>query len=404
MADEKGTQTKTARDAEVSNLDDAYNAMLSSLASKNSKLINILKDFPWTLNYNLVTERIPRVYINEYRQNLSTFAATLAYYSSGVTESVLGEFGLSKADRVNLTGKSGNNAFNKILNFGQSSSSADTKSSELAPYYNMYFLDETNCSKYVFPYYENDFIDINNNYGDSSQQATGIENDLNDFVQNHLQQWVGLYGNIASTLSGGILSNQTSWDNSGIFIERPRYFQYDAKGDTVKVNFTLYNTLFDGTLAGLDKWKKNYQFIQSFALKNLPYKVSLFRYKTPLLYEVSVPGVKYLPISYVSNFRVGLKGTRRMLSYYGKSIIVPDAWEIQITFTSLLAKTANAFMGTTKTGPTVKSNGIQVSLDGPAEKINITNFDRLKAMQTLAPTSKPEWQKTWIKDKMYLAN
>lgn len=351
MAEEQSTQ---AVDVESVNLDNEYTSLLGSIYGEmgSGNIVNILTDYPWAVNYSANKgTKLPRAYVHEYRQNLSTFASTLAYYTSGTIDGINFFSDDSKAGDHSFLDRK-DNAFSKIL--GSHSVSDMTGKSYMAPYNSMYHLDEANCNKYVFPYYENSFINVTNSYGDSSQQNTDIEAQLSDTVQNNVQQMAGLYGNVTSALKGNILNSDSVWDNSGIYIERPKYFQFAADGEAVTIKFPLYNTVSTGTTK--DVWEKNYKFIKNFALKNLPFKVSMFRYKTPLLYEIAIPGVKYLPISYVSNYSVSMKGTRRMLRYSNLTdIIVPDAWEVSITFTSLIAKTANAFAAVSSIGPQINT-------------------------------------------------
>lgn len=199
----------------------------------------------------------------------------------------------------------------------------------------MYSYDTTNCLKYVFPYFDNDYISLSNSFSDSPQTGSWFQTSL----ANNLDVIAGISGNLQGAsnvgdMIGNMLSkdNSFTWSNDGIYLEKPKYFQYESSQDTVAINFILYNTVNHGGLEDT-AWKKNYRFIKNIALKNLPYRLDAFKYKTPALYEVSVPGTKYFPVSFVSKLEVKNLGTRRFLQYKtNQKVLVPDAWQITIVF------------------------------------------------------------------------
>lgn len=362
-----GVQEKNS--ARYSQMENTYNELLSNVTSdvkndiKNGDIVNILKDYDWIVNKVKTEDLLPCAYIREFRQNVSTFAMSMKWLLSNVSTGFIDTF----AKIVGQFSESGGEALKKIGNgLGEAVSNAAsstniyntivTGNNHLSPYENMYSYDTTNCLKYVFPYFDNDYISLSNSFSDSPQTGSWFQTSL----ANNLDVIAGISGNLqgasnVSDMIGSMLSkdNSFTWSNDGIYLEKPKYFQYESSQDTVAINFILYNTVNHGGLEDT-AWKKNYRFIKNIALKNLPYRLDAFKYKTPALYEVSVPGTKYFPVSFVSKLEVKNLGTRRFLQYKtNQKVLVPDAWQITIVFQSLLYKSANLYATALEKGPTI---------------------------------------------------
>lgn len=359
---------------QATELETLYNNLLRDITNEISpdlgggSILNILTKYDWSLNYQGTEAKIPFVSVNEYRQNLSTFAASLSWFMEGVLSAV--GLGTGKNEElikqsntaffdsidktVNSTDKSEKTYSDFLANYQKVKNNSFESNLKqfnglLSPYSFMYSLTDENCLKYIFPYFETDFLSLRNSFGDVSQTGSIGEKTFNDQVE-AFGGLTSLMGNARSI--GSLLSNDIGWNDQGIYIEKPKYFQFETSGDNIILKFSLYNTLHHPGQSE-DPWKKNYRFIKNFAFKNLPFKISMFRYKTPALYEVSIPGSKYFPISYVSNFQVASRGTRRYLTYKSSEVLVPDAWDISITFQSLLCKSANLFQAALQKGPTI---------------------------------------------------
>jgi hypothetical protein len=71
-----------------------------------------------------------------------------------------------------------------------------------------------------------------------------------------------------------------------------------------------------------------------------------------VLYEVSIPGVRYMPYAYISSMKIDYFGSRRHMELEvpvlgGTSTIdtiVPDAFLVSITLTGLVAESRNFLM------------------------------------------------------------
>lgn len=207
----------------------------------------------------------------------------------------------------------------------------------LTPYKYLYITKATK-KKFVFPILNNtsSFTEINNIWG-ASEKLPGIiqlaMDSLYDMVDS-LSIGTNLVESGKSLLEGkaGSISRVR---------EIAKSFQYPEDGDTVVVNFTLYNT------TKLDAWKDNYKFLYLFALRNLPLRIDAMSFLPPMLYDVIIPGTKRLPVCSVSNMTIEPKGMTRVLkceNFLGKGEVpvnVPEAWDVSISFKSLIGHSAN---------------------------------------------------------------
>lgn len=341
----------------INSLEMGYEMLLELALSENngSSIVDIFGDYTWLLNNLSSTSRLPKAYVWEYRQSASTFAATMTYLKTGITSgTVLSNWfadGESSTNMEETIRKLADSDFNKNI-LG--------KNQFLLPYRNMYGLDGKNCFKYVFPYFSDDSLSFSQSFAETAQVETNFQKYLTDYFGNN-----GMFGGgIASKINdlGGLWNAaftdkdaSAEYNNTGVFMERPKYYQYDSTGDSITIIFPLFNTI-PSKNGDTDPWIQNYKFIKNFMLKNLPYRTGLFNYRTPCLYSLVVPGQRFFPIAFVSAFKATCHGTRRIMSLSTKTIesnnsfqnksvgvIVPEAWEISITFTSLLAKTANLY-------------------------------------------------------------
>jgi hypothetical protein len=82
-----------------------------------------------------------------------------------------------------------------------------------------------------------------------------------------------------------------------------------------------------------------FKFIQQLALNNLPRRFTRVVVEPPCIYEVLVPGRAFYPYCFVSKLQVSNVGNRRLIN----NEIVPDAFQIEITLTSLIKDANNLY-------------------------------------------------------------
>ena len=210
-----------------------------------------------------------------------------------------------------------------------------------APYKYLYITKETK-KKFVFPLLNNvsSFTEINNTWGSTEKLPGVIQLAMDAFYD--MADMLSVGANLAEGAVG--LVDGKGGTNIGRVREIAKSFTYPEDGDTVAANFTLYNT------TKVDAWKDNYKFLYLFGLRNLPLRIDATSYLPPMLYDVIVPGTKRLPVCAVSNMSIEPKGMTRVLkceNFLGKGEVpvnVPEAWEVTITFKSLIGHSANLIL------------------------------------------------------------
>jgi hypothetical protein len=167
-------------------------------------------------------------------------------------------------------------------------------------------------------------------------------------------------------------------------IEKAKAFSFPSGGKTVRVRFPLFNTIKK------DAWKDNYHFIVLFGLRNMLFRKNNVQYYPPLFYDVSIPGFGRMPLSYVKSFTVKPVGMTRVKNIELKldvtkktkesSVIVPEAWVVDIEFESLIADSANQMLSSIVDLP------VKVDIVGTSDMtaVNLHNNAQLERMSNIA--------------------
>jgi len=122
----------------------------------------------------------------------------------------------------------------------------------------------------------------------------------------------------------------------GTYIETPKFYQYSNTDNGVQIGFTLSNTLAD------DGFNLNYDFITKFTKLNRPYRRGPIGMNFPAIYNLVIPGVRYIQWASLESFTVGMLGSRRKIYIPGKGeVIVPEAYTCDFSFKSLTLEPSN---------------------------------------------------------------
>lgn len=203
----------------------------------------------------------------------------------------------------------------------------------VTPYQSLYISKLTGVV-YNLPYFEDVFRHSTNAFSDSYDGPNPLGGLLNSEVLNRANQSMSEIAGWASVLS-----------QPGTFIERPKFYDFKGQGESFNVNFPLLNTVDIGA-----SLIQNYEFIIKLLKANRPYRKNKFLIDPPHLYEILIPGTRYVPYAYISGLNVDFIGNKRKLRVQinvdddingVKEIIVPDAFNITITFTSLVTDSGN---------------------------------------------------------------
>jgi hypothetical protein len=276
----------------------------------------------------------------------------------------------------------------------------------LVPYWGLYGVRPTGF-QYILPYFNEAYKSVNQTWGEL--------------------RGGGMFTTLLRDLPAGMAQNITKNFETvakGAFIDLPKSYHYDqATNPELKFNLYLYNTDNFGDVV------KNWELVFMLIYQNLANKTSKILLEPPVLYEVEVDGLHYLPYAYISSLTVVNHGTEREMTIpilidekdklhqqfaeppYGnikpsrdldkkrrhgttsranegkkmavqeagssgtspdpqtRGIVaqIPEAWEIQINFKSLLPETKNLmFHAITKSQDIYE---VQIQKPGEAEEI-----------------------------------
>tara|TARA_R110002050_G_scaffold251621_2_gene389887 strand:- start:2269 stop:2877 length:609 start_codon:yes stop_codon:yes gene_type:complete len=139
----------------------------------------------------------------------------------------------------------------------------------------------------------------------------------------------------------------------GVYIEKPKYFQTGDQGESQTIKFPLINTI---RRSNINQIQQNYELLWLLTFQNKSYKTSFSRTPPPKLYTISVPGQFSFPYAFISGMSVEFLGTVRRTEVTvpilkGKTVTtttikvpVPDAYNVSLTFTSLIGDYGNSMM------------------------------------------------------------
>ena len=381
-------------------------ANLIGMNADSFSLYDIINDFNWTTSPKSSMVDVPEIFLKEKRLISSTYVAQAAYYglalqgasrdaqafiknftekfgqgAGTVLNSTLGaalayNFGGKQLGEAagNLAPKAGFGDFEELIKAGVGVASGLTgavvganqvidnlnnfvnaslgflkdkfdvnlnidslNSPYLFPYEGLYITEDTKFY-YRFPYLVNNWTDISNKFSDSPMQNVhqvgGPAGSFYRFASDDLP-------NLAYTVTANVNLNAP-----GIYIEKPQFFQFGGEGDQIVFKFPLVNTGWSDYHDVLRNW----QILFMLAYQNRPNRRSRDLIDPPVIYELTIPGIKYYPFAYIENMKIAFLGsTRKMIIEvpYGESgtrtieSIVPEAYDVTISLRALTRESQN---------------------------------------------------------------
>ena len=400
FADSTGKTVEESKDMDVNRHDKILKLGFittggQSDASTGAEIVDVVTEYYWTqnkpreTNTNMITS-VPFLYAVEYKQKYGVTATNLfnnIYALGNAAKSIGQNSGISKLYGTVSTGlKQGfdklkdtigsalessgggkgshlhhniGGAFSKIGGYLSDMATGTSKLTDAAwvgntflntemlyPYFYLYSLEATN-KKFCFPFFTEGASSwqVANSFGDQGSQgllSKTISSTLDALVGGMIK-FAADVQDIGSFMSGGTQAGGFTMYN----IEKAKAFSFPSGGKTVSVKFPLFNTVKMG------EWEKNYRFIVLFAIRNMLFRKNNVEYYPPLFYDVSIPGFGRMPLSYVKTFSVKPVGMTRVKSielnlgfggYTKTTVVVPEAWVVQIDFESLIADSANQYL------------------------------------------------------------
>jgi hypothetical protein len=309
-------------------------------------VIDVVSRYDWTLSKNrkALVATIPYIKLREFDIVASNVATSL-YASMGAVSDVLAANKDVIAKTANTLGvseesqKSVAQGMEKITGTVSNVIPVQLKQEKYGPewsedlkrtYSNLYLRKATDVV-YKLPYFTKDMVNISSSFADSADAgATSMTSKL--------------FGGAAESIAAAVKAGTTlpSLVEPGVYIERPKFYQFGSASALISFSFTLFNTVSE------DSYKKNSDLIKKLLLKNLPQRVDKVVVYPPAIYEVTIPGRAFYPYCYIDHLSITHEGTKRIISIDGGDEIIPDAYVVRIDMKSLTSDTNNFYV--TQTG------------------------------------------------------
>lgn len=350
--------------------------------------VDVINGFYWTHTPLTKREEVPFISLSEKRLKTNALIAQAAYNS--MTIGLFDKTGLiQRAGRSVDAATQGkiSEQLQKIQNFLQSGPTGSTidklgatigaakekfgnflggegvfslpqnqaARSVLRVYEGLYITEPTGW-EYTFPYFEDYQNGVSNDFGDQNVGGIGegvLAGGASTFVEGTRA--------LAESMAGAMNIMEP-----GTYIEKPKFYQFQDSGDEITVSFPLLNTGH----ATYEDVVRNWQLIYLLVYQNRPIRFTRDLIEPPVIYEVSLPGHKYMPYAYVSRLEVQFVGSRRPMEITFKdesslgqgqnrvNTIIPDGYTVQITLKGLVAETRNFLYTSLNADPvTVTSTG-----------------------------------------------
>lgn len=228
-----------------------------------------------------------------------------------------------------------NNIMSAIQGFMVISSAGD----DAKTFYDKMYSDSTTPEDdFNFPFFNDNVIGFGNTFGDTFQSGIGgIGSELFEGAKTlagglanafNITDKEALGSAKNAALAGdfkGAISALGKGGNPGTYVETPMFYQYEKTDGPLQVSFVLANTI------NADSVDKNHNLIQRLTYINKPLRKNSIAVDPPRIYQVKVPGHRFIRWAYCNNFSVNLLGTRREIN----GVIVPEAYQIDMSFQSL---------------------------------------------------------------------
>ena len=307
--------------------------------------IDVVSDFQWTKNPKQARDDVPAIFLTEKRisvnSNISNLAnSTFAIAGSDTVSTTLAgavatTFAAARlftnpyliAGSV-IAGAVIASTLKETVEFAfdqvqKLTGTALTFDDPILKPYNYLYITQPTWFVYKLPYFDNSYVDNSLTFGGADQNLLG---DATNII-----------GNIAAGLAGG-----TNIIKPGTYIETSQQFAMADKGRTINIKFPLLNT------GSVEDIQQNWQLLFGLIYQNRPGRETRSIIDLPVIYEVTLPGVVYMPYAYISSLSIKFLGSRRLLKIQPPidgippfDTIIPDAYEVNITIQGLNDETKN---------------------------------------------------------------
>lgn len=317
--------------------------------------INVVTDFPWTKSPKSSRQDVPRLVLKEKRIKTNSTISNFAYSVNTITDiaksggKIASAFGNKLGNSENVitqttgaaVGAAGEvvsktatvieDTGNALLNAVVDDYEKFGDNSVLTPYNGLYRLEKTGF-KYILPYMEDSYRDVQTSLGEENQE-------------NIISSALGKANDIGAQAAGALFALRP-----GVYIEEAKQFAMTQTGRTIKISFPLLNT------GSYEEITRNWQLIYGLVYQNRPGRITKTLVDIPVMYEAHIEGMLYMPYSYITSISVDFLGNRRTMNVdmpvIGSSdggagetrkinTVIPDAFNVSITLQGLNDETRN---------------------------------------------------------------
>lgn len=286
-------------------------------------IIDVVNDMAWTYSPKESRYDVPYVRLVEYQQTTGQLIAAIVYYAR-----VLG-----------LVGRDG---LGTIL---QTDDPLDV-------YKFKYFAEPTGF-EYKLPYFNPKKLNRGNDFGFEENPFSGLVafgKDVKAFGNN---SGLGVGTTLAGFVGGATPLIQSAGAVLNTLVPGKINFEFPMSWDstnieTIDVTFDLFNVGKEEDIY------KNRRFCHLLSYQNTASRRNFAIVDPPVIYSLEIPDVVQFPACYVSTLDIKNLGNTRLLEIGGSMRTIPEAYRINMTFTSLLMPSRNIMRAAEK-GRTVQA-------------------------------------------------
>ena len=296
----------------LENVEDSSPAGAQKLKITEGEL-DVAHEFAWKLSPS--NEEIPTIILEEFKLKNNSIIQQAVYRVLAAAE--------AGSDTVNTVNK----VFEDLLESERGQNSEEFNN----PYYGVYAVEPTG-HLYVFPYFSGGNHNHDSNWGKIGQGAIeGVVSQLAGVVKegttalNVLQSALDQFSNIEGTDTRPVT-----------YIEQAQQYRA-SEPPSYNFDFYLFNT------NSVEDVRKNWELCFILLYQNMPNRRNKTIFDPPHLYSVEIPGVRYSPISFISNITIRFEGsTRQMEIFEGKGeFVVPEAYRVSIALKDAFPESQN---------------------------------------------------------------
>ena len=205
-----------------------------------------------------------------------------------------------------------------------------SEQSYLAAYKDLYNCDYTGWN-FKLPYFENNPLTTPQNTFAGGSHKTGA-----GYLADGAEMLNNIIGGVNATFAQVISNEERS-------TETPKSYSMAADGTQFSFKFPLLNTGDEYQAA------TNYQLVQLLKYQSRPYRSTRNLIVPVNIYEVFIPGMRYIPYAFIRNVNIEFQGVRMPLDMQimfddkptNITAIVPEAYMVNIELQSLTNETGN---------------------------------------------------------------